>query len=280
MALVSECDLHGCMVMLTYAPCNTWHQTSLVVQVDGTVDCLNVTFPSEGTGTVQLQGVDPAGNHVAPLVATWTYDVTPPLVTVTTPQDLACRVHPQPSATVDVCPSADAAAFVLHCTDPGRGTSCVAQWSLSKLPDTIPAFDPNSRGFSLNGTGGSGTSATKGGATVSCNATVAGLEFRNATPGSPFSPVAVLQAALGTASGFVVDGRYRLRVRAVDEGGIVSAEQWFEWWVDSAVPVSPTILSSPARVTTSTLQTFQVGGPGETGAWGGEWGVGRGHQWG
>jgi hypothetical protein len=166
----------------------------LLPEAPNGVACANFTFAAEARASVHLDAVDAAGNAAVRVTSAVAFDATPPTVVLQLVEDGGCTVREQPSTFVDVCRD-DSLLVTLSCADPAFGASpaaCVTQWALQRLPDVVAAFDPASRGLTVNGTG-AGAGAGTGTTTASCNSTAGNTAFRNATANVWFKPLQALQ---------------------------------------------------------------------------------------
>ena len=69
-----------------------------------------------------------------------------------------------------------------------------------------------------------------------------------------------------------VDGQYELTTRAFDAAGNVGPSQTFVWWVNTAAPDAPMLVSSPGAVVFTAAVTFKLqlrndNSPGQTSFW-------------
>ena len=218
--------------------------TSTVPIVDDS-GCLVATVTDDGNHTAVVLAVDAAGNAAVPLTTWWVLDRSPPLVALSLLMP-SCRT----GDNVTVCSSATALRALLACqaTVAVVQSPCTPQWRLTLRQQT--------------------------GATASCGTLSAQQQLATGGGGNgseSWAPIIDDWTAF-TPTPLPVDGQYELTVRGIDAAGNVGPSQAFVWWLDTAAPEAPTLVSSPGSVVFTAAVTFKLqlltdDSPGQTAFW-------------
>ena len=218
--------------------------------MDDSTGCAALVVTVDGNHSAVVLAVDAAGNAAVPLSTWWVLDRSPPLVN---------RVMLVPTchsvSNVTVCSISTSASVLLTCVATPAGiiqSPCIPEWQLALLQRTsaTAACDDGNARRQLSLTGASA------GNTSSLESWTSAVD-----PSTAFTPAPL-----------PVDGQYELTTRAFDAAGNVGPSQGFVWWLDTAAPDAPTLVSSPGSIVFTAAVTFRLqlrsdNSPGQTSFW-------------
>lgn len=247
-AATFECKLDGG----AWAPCTSPHPLSGL---------------AEGSHTLQVRAVDPAGNvDPTPASHTWVVDTTAPATNVTAHPASLVRTT---AATVAFA-SADTGATFECKLDAGNWAPCSSPRTLSGLTDGSHTLRIRATDIAGN------VEATPAVVTWVVDTTAPPAPGLKQTPAQVASsstfvidrePATTLECQLDGgawapcdstyAPENLADGPHTVKLRQTDAAGNRSDEVTYAWTLDRAAPEAPTVLSGPAAQTTDRTATFE-----------------------
>jgi uncharacterized protein YjiK len=272
--------------VISFTPANPTSQTSatfsfsdtevgviFLCQLDGATfsTCSSpkkYTGLAAGTHTFAVEAQDAAGNQSSVSTFTWTIDNTAPPAPIIT--STPANPTNQTSATFSFSDTEAGVSF--GCQVDGKAFSaCSSPKKYTGLAVGSHTFSVEARDAAGNLSGVStftwtidttappapiiNSAPTKpsnlGSASFGFTDTEAGVNFLCQLDGSGFSSCLNPVAYSGLA-----DGKHTFSVKAQDAAGNQSAATTFSWTVDTTIPVSPVITSTPANPTKLTTATF------------------------
>ena len=221
---------------------------------------------ADGSHSVSVKAIDPAGNESSVASASWTVDTLAPSVTLTGAPNGTVKTR---SASISI--ATEQAATVTCSIDGGSFGACSSPVELSDLADgehslAVKAVD-GAGNFALVQTDKWVVKATAppapslfgvpSGKTSQDGATIAftsepGSSFRCSVDGGAYAVCGSPKVLVGLS-----DGSHSIAVKAVDTVGNESAETTRSWLVDSTAPAAPVVSGAPSQATTSKTATLR-----------------------